>query len=134
VAGVTHVVKVLCYVHQDGRLLVFRQLGRPEQGIQVPGGSVGPGEALAQAALREAREETGLEHLRIARYLGRAEYELKVDAGPPHLRHFFELECAEATPERWRHAGSPPVEFELWWEPLPRVQLDWEQSVYVHLL
>lgn len=107
--------------------------------MQVPGGGVEPHESLAEAALREAREETGIESLRVERYLGSSLYELRVDVGPPHLRHFFELSCAEPTPERWRHVGSYPrgraaVQFELWWEPLPSVQLDWQMDAYLAAL
>jgi 8-oxo-dGTP pyrophosphatase MutT (NUDIX family) len=129
-------LKALCYVVQAGRLLVFRQPAFPAQGVQVLGGGVELHESLAEAALREAREESGISALRIERYLGSALYELRVDVGPPHLRHFFELSCGEVTPERWRHVGSrpaerSPVEFELWWEPLRDVRLDWEMDAYL---
>lgn len=128
--------KALSYVMHEGRLLVFRQRGRPEQGVQVPGGSVEPGELAATAALREASEETGLSGLHVKRYLGSAVYHLKVDLGPPHLRHFFELVCGGAAPERWEHVGSrtplgDPVTFELWWAPLEDVHLDWEMDAFV---
>ena len=54
--------KVVCYVVRDGQLLVFRHLDEPwdESGLQVPAGSIRPGESPAAAALREAAEETGL--------------------------------------------------------------------------
>lgn len=126
----------MTYITQRGRLLVFRQMDFPEQGTQVPGGTVEAGEKLAAAALREAREETGLRGLTIERYLGCAPYHLKVDVGASHLRHFFHLECSEDAPQRWQHLGSfpadrPPVRFELWWEPLGSVQLDWEMDAYL---
>ena len=130
------VPKVITYITQRGRLLVFRQMDFPEQGIQVPGGTVEAGEMLAVAALREASEETGLRGLTVERYLGCAEYHLKVDTGAPHLRHYFHLECSEDTPPRWQHLGSfpvsaPPVRFELWWEPLGSARLDWEMDAYL---
>ncbi|MFF0575569.1 NUDIX domain-containing protein [Streptosporangium saharense] len=43
--------KVLCYVVRDGRLLVFRHTDHG--GIQVPAGSIKPGERPKEAALRE---------------------------------------------------------------------------------
>lgn len=128
-----HVPKALVYITQDDRLLLFRKPAQPEAGIQVPGGSVEPGEALEAAALREAHEETGLSGLVLRSYLGSAEYELKVDVGPAHLRHFFHLVYAGPSPARWEHvelkpAPAAPVRFELWWEPLPSVRLDWEMD------
>jgi 8-oxo-dGTP diphosphatase len=136
---VASTLKVLTYITQRDRLLVFRQPDFPEQGVQVPGGSVEPGEALATAALREAREETGLEALAIERLLGSADYELKVDVGPPHRRHFFHLSCADETPARWERIGSfplgrVPVRFELWWEPLASARLHWEMDAYLATL
>ena len=46
----------------------------PYAGIQIPAGTVEEGETPAQAVMREAQEETGLEHLSIRRYLDRREY------------------------------------------------------------
>ena len=62
--------KVLAYVTRGRRLLVFRQPESPEAGIQVPAGTVEEGEGPEVAVLREAREETGLDGLRLDAFLG----------------------------------------------------------------
>lgn len=48
-------------------LLLFEH---PQAGIQIPAGTVEPGETPEGAALREAAEETGLSNLTISQYLG----------------------------------------------------------------
>lgn len=133
------IAKALAYITHGDRLLVFRQPAFPEQGVQVPGGSIEAGEEAAAAALREAREETGLGDLKLRQYLGSAEYRLKVDVGPPHLRHFFHLSFDGVSVPRWLYPGSrrasgAVVEFELWWEPLERVRLDWEMDALLAAL
>ncbi len=120
--------KVLAYITCRDRLLVFRQPDFPEAGIQVPGGSVEPGEALEAAVLREAREETGLDGLRLVRFLGLRAFDGRSRGRDElHVRRFYHLRCVGAEPpETWRHAehtpsdGSPgPITFELFWAPLP---------------
>jgi 8-oxo-dGTP pyrophosphatase MutT (NUDIX family) len=137
-----HVAKALSYITHAGRLLVFRQPEFPDAGIQVPGGSVEVGEELEAAALREAREETGLSGLVVQSYLGTAAYELKVDVGDPHLRHFFHLAYAGPVRAWWEHLDTKPAAAgasarrELWWEPLgsARLHLDWEMDAFLDAL
>lgn len=119
--------KVLVYITHGDRLLVFRQPDFPEAGIQVPGGSVEPGEELEAAALREAREETGLDDLRLVRLLGVRDFDGRSRGRDAiHHRTFYHLRYEGAEPpQTWRHAehtpsdGSPgPITFELFWAPL----------------
>ncbi|MEU1877796.1 NUDIX domain-containing protein [Streptosporangium sp. NPDC020072] len=117
--------KVLCYVVRDGRLLVFRHIGcsYEEVGIQVPAGSVRPGETPEEAALREAREETGFTGFGIVRKLGEVVYDISPYRFEIQHRHVFQLELAEPTPERWAsqelHDGErEPTDFECFWIPL----------------
>jgi 8-oxo-dGTP pyrophosphatase MutT (NUDIX family) len=126
--------KALAYVTCEEHLLVFRQPEDPSQGLQVPGGSIEANEDASGAALRETREETGLLDLRVRRYLGSARYELKVDSGPAHLRHYVHVTCTSRRAPRWvwieatAAACSKRVVRELWWQPLLSVRLDWEMD------
>jgi len=117
--------KVLCYIVQDDRLLVFRHTGYSyeEVGIQVPAGSIRAGETPEEAAIREAREETGLEGLSIVRKLGEFEYDITPYRFEVQRRHVFHLELTGTAPERWQsqedHDGEQqPTAFECFWIPL----------------
>ncbi|MVN85534.1 NUDIX domain-containing protein [Deinococcus sp. HMF7620] len=93
--------RVLTYVTRaPHELLVFEHPPMyPDAGIQVPAGGVDPGETPAEAAVREAWEETGLRL-----------------SGPVHLAsfhwtrgetsqvwHYFWLAAPLATPDDWPH-------------------------------
>ncbi|NKY31278.1 NUDIX hydrolase [Nocardia gamkensis] len=117
--------KVLVYVVRDGKLLVFRHTDytHEEVGIQVPAGSIRPGESPQDAALREAREETGLTEFKIVRKLGEFEYDISPYRWEIQVRHVFHLELSEPAPERWAsqedHDGQgEPTRFECFWVPL----------------
>ncbi len=73
----THTQKVVCYVVHDDHLLVFTHDDVPLQlaGVQVPAGSIEPGEGPEHAAVREVFEETGLT-ASVVRCLGTASYDM----------------------------------------------------------
>jgi 8-oxo-dGTP diphosphatase len=49
-------------IERDGKILLIRRAGEPGYGLwSMPGGYVDRGEVVEEAAVREAREETGLE-------------------------------------------------------------------------
>lgn len=95
-----------------------------QSGLQVPAGTVEAGELPEAAVLREAVEETGLPGLRVERYLGAGEYDLRPYADAVHVRHFYHLSVeSPEVPERWFSAelgdgSTAPIRFECYWLPL----------------
>jgi ADP-ribose pyrophosphatase YjhB (NUDIX family) len=119
--------KVYVYITYQGKLLIFSHPDFPEASLQVPGGTVKPGEAPEAAAWREAVEETGLQGLHLVRCLGEQVRDM-ADCGLDeiHQRTFFHFECTQAPPEVWRHneadpsdGSLAPIVFELFWIRLP---------------
>ncbi len=136
--------KVVAYITQGNKLLVFSHPLYPEAGIQVPAGTIKKGEPPDKAVIREAREETGLHELRMRSFLGVREHDLSPHGiAEVHQRYFFHLECGHETPTAWRHYendpsdGSPaPIELEFFWVKFPDEvpELSGEQGELLHKL
>lgn len=102
--------KVVAYVVQDGDLLVFTHDDVPLDvaGVQVPAGSIEPGEAPGTAVVREVLEETRVA-TRVIRDLGVEVYDVWPSKPEVHERHFFQLAPAEPPlPERWSAGEEAP--------------------------
>jgi ADP-ribose pyrophosphatase YjhB (NUDIX family) len=121
------VEKALVYITQGRCVLLLRHPSHPEAGIQVPGGSIHLNEAPAEAALREAREETGLARLSIVQLVGVADFDMRpFGKTEVHRRHFFHLKFQDESPPSWRHeerdpssGAAEPIAFELFWARYP---------------
>lgn len=119
--------KAMAYITHGNRLLVFREPDFPEAGIQTPGGSMGIDEDPADAALREAFEETGLAGLQIGAFLGMVRHDLALFGQTGFLdRYYFHLTIDGDVAETWQHVEMNPSEseldsilFELFWVELP---------------
>jgi ADP-ribose pyrophosphatase YjhB (NUDIX family) len=117
--------KVYAYITRAEQLLVFSHADFPEAGIQVPGGTLEPGELPESGVLREAFEETGLGELHLAAYLGCDEFQMREsNPGEHQQRHFYHLRCTEDAPENWQHYEShpsdrsqAPILFNFYWLP-----------------
>jgi 8-oxo-dGTP pyrophosphatase MutT (NUDIX family) len=119
--------KVVAYVVRDDRLVVFIHEDDTDpvrqSGLQVPAGTCESRETPSVAVLREAHEETGLDALRIVRYLGDADYDMRPYTNAVHHRHFFHLAVDGPVPDEWRHleqhsgAEQPPA-FRFFWLPV----------------
>ena len=98
------VLKVLAYITRAApeglQLLVFEHQGSPEAGVQVPGGTVDPGEELLDALRREVVEESGLTDLAVVCPLAADPFEWE---GRTQLRHVFHVEAPPETPDSWSH-------------------------------
>jgi 8-oxo-dGTP pyrophosphatase MutT (NUDIX family) len=117
--------KALAYVVREGRLLVMRHTdySYEEVGIQVPAGGIRPGEPAHEAAVREAREETGLRDFAVVKKLGEFDYDVTPYRFEIQHCHVFHLRLGEQTPERWasreEHDGRhAPTRLECFWIPL----------------
>ncbi len=73
-----HIEKVTAFItrYNATELLLFEH---PFAGIQIPAGTVEVGEAIELAALREAREESGLNDLHLRAHLGTETIQLADD-------------------------------------------------------
>lgn len=139
-----NVDKALAYITRGNKLLVFRHLDYPDSGIQVPGGTIQPGERPEEAVLREAQEESGLDWFSEPELLGTADFDQGVFGKDElHHRHFFHL-CYDG-PEvaNWRHDetdpsdGTPgPIRLEFYWVDLQREvpELVADQGAFLHVL
>ncbi len=122
----TNRLKVYVYLTNGISLLVFRHPDFPEAGIQVPGGSVEPGEPLVSASLREVVEETGLSGLTDPQFLGVQSYNFApLGRDEVHQRYYYHYQLAGSQPATWRHYEtnpsdrSPrPIAFEFYWVDL----------------
>ncbi|MCC7353190.1 MAG: NUDIX domain-containing protein [Anaerolineae bacterium] len=119
--------KVVAYITQGDRLLVFSHPRHPEAGIQIPAGTVKAGESPEDAVLREAQEETGLKELALRSFLGTRDYDMSpYGREEVHRRYFFHLQFNGELPATWRHFESDPsdgsegpIEFVFFWVRLP---------------
>ena len=110
-------------------ILVFRHLDFPEAGIQIPGGTVEPGEPVQAAVTREAHEETGLSNLQIARKLGLVKRDMQTfGLNEIHHRHYFHLSLTSDPQATWiayeetpSDGSEGPIAFRFFWVPLDQV-------------
>ncbi len=104
-----------CLVDARGRLLVFRH---PEDGnMQLPKGTIEPGESPEAAVRRELLEESGIDHTGALQSLGtlQRECEAGVEGNThrhPQLWHLFLMRAEGELPETFAHTatGSPEEE------------------------
>ena len=107
-------------IDQAGRLLLVRHAGH-QDGWAVLGGAIEIGESPAQAAVRETREEIGVEIrlLRLVDVLGGPDYEVSYPNGDrvAYVTAVYEAEITSGRPEpadgeltevAWFHPGQLP--------------------------
>ncbi|MFD1695937.1 NUDIX hydrolase [Roseibium aestuarii] len=126
--------KAYVYLTCGTKLLVFDEPDTPQLGLQVPGGTLDPGESHLIGARREFAEETGLDLDAAFDHFADQDlpFETLVRDGlvipPPdrplkgrHLRKHYHVRISTAPAEEWEHFemtpsnGGPPIRFRLHW-------------------
>ena len=123
--------RVVVYVERGDGLLVFDHRDYPDAGTQVPAGGVEVGESVGAAAIREVREETGVQLDETPVLLGTHEH---VDGlGRPALSFFVRASAPDGLPQAWEHVVSGDGEdaklvFDCRFDPAPELWAD--QAVF----
>lgn len=100
---------VLC-LNSDGQPLMVRRkkdmilYGVPTAAFGLPGGKVDPGETLEECAIREAKEETGLDVFNLRQIY-------QADDGQGYLATCF---LADWKGELSPREGEPPAQWGMW--------------------
>jgi 8-oxo-dGTP pyrophosphatase MutT (NUDIX family) len=105
-------------------LLLFLHCDHPDAPIQIPGGTIEPGERVEEALMREIEEESGLTGLTIDRKLGVSEVPSIVNEQEVLQRHCFLLKADPSSQETWIHhvkgtGGDRDLRFEYRWHSIP---------------
>ncbi len=127
--------KAVVYITRGDQLYVFRH-ENPEPGMQVPKGSIQPGETPLEAAIREAYEESGLK-LEHRHTLG--EVDMSDTLWRDEHRHVFWAEVPQETPDTFLHqvtgdSEDSSMSFFYFLTALERPDLDWNMGVLLHRL
>jgi ADP-ribose pyrophosphatase YjhB (NUDIX family) len=115
-----YVQKSCAYVTRDtDELLVFE--GPEHDGMQIPKGTIEPGETPREAVRREVAEESGLEDLRSVRKLAKDVWQRREARW--YVRHFFQVDVRERR-DRWTHkvtgeGDERGIEYEFRWVEVP---------------
>lgn len=123
--------KVLAYIIRERQeakeLLVFLHRDYPEAGLQVPGGTVDPGEDYVEAIIREIEEESGLviKPSEIMGMIGESFYKRK-DIEEINHRHYF-LIRKDDLPDSWTHTvhssgADDGLLFDYFWMEIDRAK------------
>ena len=109
-------------------MLVFDHVP-DDSGVQVPAGGVEAGETPAQAASREAEEETGRSGYGAPCYLGSAVW-INIEHAKREMRHFFHLTAPPDLPETWDCFADDHL-FHFRWVALNKPKLDWNFDTFL---
>ncbi|SEW16259.1 NUDIX hydrolase [Natrinema salifodinae] len=115
---VTYVPKACAYITRGtDELLVFE--GPGHDGLQIPKGTLEPGESPRTALFREIREESGLGTLNATRHLATDVWTRREHPPKRYVRHFFHATVHEPR-DRWTHTVTDGgqehgAEFDFWW-------------------
>ncbi len=125
---------VLFILRTNGRLLLHTKAFYPEGAFRVPTGTLLEGEALLDAARREAKEETGLQ-IRVERFLAALEFEFcwqeQSFVIPSYLFLVREtqgsLHCEDAQEQICGFREVSPSELDCVAEQLQHLPPDWQE-------
>lgn len=117
----TYVPKACAYItRNDGReLLVFQ--GPGHTGLQIPKGTIKPGESPQRAVHREVEEESGLSGLGSPRPVAADVWPRRPEKA--YIRHFFHFDVDESR-DAWTHTVTGTGDevgdrFHFFWVELP---------------